>query len=216
MEDVWSHFGNWIAVAIWIALYGVFILFLPFYKKAQRKSSSVYLAFIIAYALEMFGVPMSMYIISWALGQSLPEGFLWGHTLVNQIGLWGMYLGLACSLTGAAIVILGWREIHQHYWSKETGTGELVTHSIYKYIRHPQYTGFLLITLGMLLEWTTLPLLIMYPILVVLYYRLARKEEADMQQEFGAAYLAYRQRTGMFLPKFGWSHSADSSDASKA
>lgn len=216
MEDIWSHFGNWVAVAIWIAMYGVFILFLPFYKKAQRKSSSVYLAFVIAYALEMFGIPMSMYIISWALGQTLPEGFLWGHTLVNQIGLWGMYLGAACSITGAVIVVLGWREIHQHYWSKESGQGELVTHSIYKVIRHPQYTGFLLITLGMLLEWTTLPLLVMYPILTIVYYRLARKEEADMEQEFGPAYLAYKERTGMFLPKLKLAHVEHPSNMSKS
>ncbi|MBM3187458.1 MAG: isoprenylcysteine carboxylmethyltransferase family protein [Chloroflexi bacterium] len=200
METTMSHFGNWAGVILWIVLYGVFILFLPFYKKSQRKSSSAYIAFVIAYALEMFGVPMSMYIIAWAFGQTLPEGFLWGHTLVNQIGLGGMYVGFVISLIGVLLVILGWREIHQHYWSKEEGQGQLVTHGIYAYIRHPQYTGFLLITLGMMFEWTTLPLLIMWPILAVLYYRLAKKEEADMEEEFGKAYIEYKQRTSMFLP----------------
>ena len=198
-----AEFGQWIAVALWIVLYGAFILFLPFYKKSQRKPSGVYLAFIIAYALEMFGVPMSMYIIAWAFGSTLPEGFLWGHTLINQIGYWGMYVGIGISLIGAALVFFGWRHIYKEYWSKEEGKGQLVTTGIYAYIRHPQYTGFLLITLGMMFEWATLPLLITWPILAVLYYRLARKEEADMQQEFGQAYIAYKQRTGMFLPKLG-------------
>ena len=200
METAMGHFGNWVSMALWIVLYGGFILFLPFYRKSQRKSSSVYIAFVIAYALEMFGVPMSMYVIAWAFGQALPEGFLWGHTLVNQIGLWGMYIGVVVTLTGVLMVILGWREIHRHYWSKEEGKGQLVTHGIYAHIRHPQYTGFLLTTLGMMFEWATLPLLIMWPILAVLYYRLARKEEADMEIEFGNAYLEYKKSTGMFLP----------------
>jgi protein-S-isoprenylcysteine O-methyltransferase Ste14 len=76
-----------------------------------------------------------------------------------------------------------------------------VNTGIYSLIRHPQYTGFMLITLGMLCDWATLPMLIMWPIMAVLYYRLARKEEADMEQEFGAQYQVYKSRTGMFLPR---------------
>ncbi len=200
IDPVLKHFGQWVAVAIWIVVYGLFILFLPFYRKSQRKSSSVYIAFVVAYALEMFGIPMSMYIIAWAFGSTLPEGFLWGHTLVNQIGWGGMYVGVAVSLIGAVIVVFGWRSIYRHYWSKEEGKGQLVTSGIYATIRHPQYTGFMLITLGMLLEWATVPLLIMWPILGVLYYRLARKEEAQMEKEFGSQYVEYKRRTGMFLP----------------
>jgi protein-S-isoprenylcysteine O-methyltransferase Ste14 len=111
-----------------------------------------------------------------------------------------MYVGTVFMLIGVGLIILGWKAIHRDYWSKAAGEGQLVTHGIYAYIRHPQYTGFLLITLGMLLDWATLPLLIMWPMLVILYYHLARREEADMAQEFGAPYEAYRRRTSMFLP----------------
>lgn len=86
-------------------------------------------------------------------------------------------------------------------WSKEEGKGELVTNSIYAYIRHPQYTGFMLITLAMIFEWATLSLLIMWPLLMIIYYRLAKKEEADMEVEFGRQYAEYRRTTGMFLPR---------------
>ncbi|MHB1162778.1 MAG: methyltransferase family protein, partial [Chloroflexota bacterium] len=102
--------------------------------------------------------------------------------------------------SSAVLIFLGWRDIYRHYWSKRGGEARLVTQGIYRYIRHPQYTGFLMITGGMLLEWATLPLLIMYPILVVLYCRLARREEADMEAEFGDEYRRYRERTSMFLP----------------
>lgn len=194
------HYGQWGGALIFGVFYLVFLLFTPFYKKSNLKSSSTFIAFVIAYVLEMFGIPMSLYIITWLFGFTLPEGFLWGHTLVNQIGLWGMYIGFVVSLTGMILVIIGWRSIYKNYWSKKEGKGQLVTKGIYKYIRHPQYTGFLLITLGMMFEWVTIPLLLMYPILLVLYYRLAKKEETDMERGFGKQYLDYKRRTGMFVP----------------
>ncbi|NTU75937.1 MAG: isoprenylcysteine carboxylmethyltransferase family protein [Anaerolineaceae bacterium] len=201
-ENIWEHFGNWWAVVVWIVLYGVFLAFTPFYQKSQRKPASTYLAFILALALEMFGIPLSMYFVGWAFGLTLPEGILWGHTLGQQIGLWGMYLGLLTSFIGAALVVMGWRVIYRRYWKKEVGNGELVTEGVYGYIRHPQYTGFMMITLGLLFEWATIPLLLMWPMLAVVYYRLAKKEEADMEAEFGTSYVVYKQRTGMFLPRF--------------
>ncbi|HWQ45189.1 MAG TPA: isoprenylcysteine carboxylmethyltransferase family protein [Methanosarcina barkeri] len=199
-EDIWAHFGMWWAVGLWIIIYGVFLLFVPFYKKSQIKPSGVYLAFIIAFALEMFGVPFSMFAIGWLFGFTLPEGILWGHTLVQYIGFWGMYIGILISLTGVAMVISGWNRIHKDYWSKEEGQGKLVTSGIYKYIRHPQYTGFFMITMGMMLEWATLPLIILYSLLLVLYYKLAKKEEIDIEKEFGNEYIEYEKKTKMFIP----------------
>jgi protein-S-isoprenylcysteine O-methyltransferase Ste14 len=196
-----NHFGQWGSVILWILIYAVFLLFTPFYQKSQRKPTGAYLAFIVALALEMFGVPLSMYVIAWLFGATLPDGVLWGHTLNQYIGHWGMYIGLVLMLIGAVLIIIGWREIYRRYWRQETGQGQLVTNGIYSFIRHPQYTGFMLITLGMLLDWATIPLLIMWPLLIVLYYRLARREEADMEREFGPAYVAYKQHTGMFFPR---------------
>jgi methanethiol S-methyltransferase len=200
METTQSHFGEWGSVLIWIMLGSLFLAFVPFYKKSQRKPAGVYLAFFVAMAFEMFGIPMSMYILSWVLGTSLPEGFFWGHTLVNQIGHLGLYIGTVLAVFGILLVVLGWKEVFRRYWSKEEGKGELVTNGIYRFIRHPQYTGFLLITLGMLTDWMTLPMLIMWPILALLYYKLARREENEMEREFGDAYCQYRRKTGMFLP----------------
>jgi protein-S-isoprenylcysteine O-methyltransferase Ste14 len=201
MDPVLNHFSQWWAVVLFAVMYGVFIVFLTFYKKSQVKPSGVYLAFVVAFALEMFGVPMGMYVLTWVLGHTLPDRVLWGHTLIKYFGLSLTNIGIAIQIIGGITVILGWKEIYRQYWSKEQGQGQLVTRGIYHYIRHPQYTGFMLITFGMICEWATLPLLIMWPILALLYYKLARKEEADMEKEFGSSYLEYKQRTGMFLPR---------------
>jgi protein-S-isoprenylcysteine O-methyltransferase Ste14 len=199
-EDIWSHFGNWWAVALWAALFGAFVVFVPFYKKADRKPASIFLAFAVAFALEMFGIPLSMYLALWALGMKLPEGVLWGHTLVGSIGMTGHYLYLASILGGGALVVAGWARIYRDYWSKDDGEGSLVSTGLYRYIRHPQYAGFLLLSLGALFEWATIPLLILWPVLAVLYYRLARKEESELEARFGDEWRHYAARTGFFLP----------------
>ena len=200
-EGLSSHFGQWWAVAVWILLYAVMLAFVPFYRRVQRKPSVAYIAFVVAFAVEMFGVPFSAYIIAAVVGTRLPEGVLWGHTLSAAIGHTGMYIAIGCFVAGIALIVAGWSKIYRDYWRKDAGTGDLVTGGIYRHVRHPQYTGFLLITIGMILEWATLPLLLMWPVLVVLYVRLARREERDMEAEFGVAYRHYRETTGMFLPR---------------
>ena len=92
------------------------------------------------------------------------------------------------------LVIAGWRPI---YRSKE----DLVIQGVYHYVRHPQYLGFLLVTLGWLIHWPTVPTAVMWPILVVMYYKLARREEKEMEERFGGRYLLYKENVPMFIPR---------------
>lgn len=200
METLQSHFHQWGGVVFFIILYAAFLLFVPFYRKMDRKPATAYLAFVLAFAIEMHGIPMSMYAISWIFGKTLPEGILWGHTLFDQIGYWGMYVNIAFAVIALIIIGNGWYNIYHKYWSKESGQGRVVKRGVYRYIRHPQYTGFMLITLGMIFEWATLPTLLMWPLVVFMYVRLAKKEERDMIDEFGEEYVAYMEKTKRFIP----------------
>jgi protein-S-isoprenylcysteine O-methyltransferase Ste14 len=200
METLESHFHNWFGVLFFIVIYGVALLFVPFYKKMDTKPRGVYIAFMIAFAVEMHGIPFSMYLISWIIGRNLPEGVLWGHTLIHQIGYLGMYINIGCAVAALILILNGWYNIYKKYWSKETGTGKLVTTGVYKFIRHPQYAGLLLLSLGMLAEWATLPMLIMFPVMVFMYTRLAKREEKNMLAEFGGDYKRYMAKTKMFIP----------------
>lgn len=65
----------------------------------------------------------------------------------------------------------------------------------YARIRHPQYVAFVLVMFGFLLQWPTLITLIMFPVLLIVYARLARREELDAIEAFGDAYRSYRDRT---------------------
>jgi protein-S-isoprenylcysteine O-methyltransferase Ste14 len=55
--------------------------------------------------------------------------------------------------------------------------------------------------LGFLLQWPTLPTLVMFPILVVMYIRLARREEHEALAEFGEPYAHYAANTPAFCPR---------------
>lgn len=193
------YFGNWAGVVTWVVLFASFIAFLPFNRKVGVKPAGTYLAFIVASAFEMFGVPLSLYFVTWTFGVSLPRGVLWGHTLEGIVGYWSMYVGFSLNVIGGVLIYRGWKVIHEEYWSKEEGEGRLVTEGVYSIMRHPQYTGFILMTLGLLVHWATLPLLVMWPLLVFQYYRLAKKEEEEMVSLFGERYIEYRRRVPMFI-----------------
>jgi protein-S-isoprenylcysteine O-methyltransferase Ste14 len=77
----------------------------------------------------------------------------------------------------------------------------LATTGLYVRMRHPQYVGFALIMFGFLLQWPTLLTLIMFPRLLVVYIRLAKREETQVIREFGDEYRRYRARTPAFIPK---------------
>ena len=204
LEDILSeslYIGNWMGAVAWVVLFASFIVFLPFNRKSTIKPTSTFMAFIVASAFEMFGIPLSAYFLTWVFGINVPRGFLWGHTLENYIGYWGMYIGVAINIIGGLLIVGGWRVIYREYWSKEDGEGRLVTDGIYSYMRHPQYTGFLLMTFGLLVHWATLPLLIMWPLLVRQYISLAKMEEEEMIANFGQEYRDYMERTPRFLPR---------------
>lgn len=96
-------------------------------------------------------------------------------------------------IIAVGIIANGWKKIHG-------AQGKLVEDGIYKYIRHPQYTGFFLIIIAFLIQWPTISTLIMTPVLIVLYNTLSRKEEQKMLELFGDKYRQYMNNTARFFP----------------
>jgi protein-S-isoprenylcysteine O-methyltransferase Ste14 len=95
---------------------------------------------------------------------------------------------------GIFLIIFGWRKIYR-------AKGQLVTTGIYGYVRHPQYLGFLLLTLGMNILWVTISTFLLWPILAVLYYRLAKKEDKELEARFGEEYRNYKRAVPLLIPR---------------
>ncbi|MEK9139105.1 MAG: isoprenylcysteine carboxylmethyltransferase family protein [Bacteroidota bacterium] len=80
---------------------------------------------------------------------------------------------------------------------------QLVTEGVYAHVRHPQYSWLFSVTIGLLIQWPSLTTLVMWPILIFAYYRLAKREEKGMVAQFGQEFVEYKQRVPAFIPRLG-------------
>lgn len=203
-------YGLWGLVVINSIIF-VFFAF-SFFKprtKTDWRTFGTFSAFIVALFVEMYGFPLSIYLLSGWLAKRYPQiDFLShenGHLLHTLLGLKGdphfdvlHILSNVFIVVGFFVLSASWRILYQAQVKKT-----LATNGPYSYIRHPQYAAFTLIMLGFLLQWPTIPTLIMFPILVVTYARLSIREERDVEREFGDAYRAYAAKVPRFFPHIG-------------
>jgi len=203
-------YGLWALVVVNAAVFLIFAFsFTRPHTGRDWRSFGAFAAFIVALFTEMYGFPLTIYLLSGWLIQRFPGLELWSH---DSGHLWETLLGwtgdphlnplhlLSNLLIAAGFILLAaaWDVLY-----KAQRSGALATTGPYQFVRHPQYAGFILIMLGFLAQWPTLPTLVMFPILVVMYARLAKREEADALARFGHVYAAYRRRTPAFLPRIG-------------
>lgn len=210
MEHAAPAYGLWLLVFINSA---VFIIFAFSFTKPKTKrdwrSFGAFAAFIVALFAEMYGIPLTIYFLSGWLASRYPgldplghdAGHLWytilglkGDPHLNPIHLVSNGLVFA----GFFLLAAAWKVLYRA--QQEHG---LAVTGPYARIRHPQYVAFMLIMLGFLLMWPTLLTLAMFPVLVWMYVRLAKSEEAEALAGFGEAYERYKRDTPAFFPRVG-------------
>lgn len=190
-EAVGYGYGFWTLVVVNVLLFLFFILsFLAPVKRREWRSMGVTTAFIIALFTEMYGFPLTIYILTALLGAKYPSlnpfSHDSGHLWVTLFGGGQMMLMLihlvsnGLMIAGFFIMGTGWRQVHG-------AGGELVTTGLYGRVRHPQYSGLFLVTIGLLVQWPTLITALMWPVLLLAYYKLAKREEATWKRSSGTS-----------------------------
>lgn len=210
MTEQAPAYGLWTLVAINSA---VFILFaFSFFKPRTRRdwrSFGAFSAFLVALFAEMYGYPLTIFLLSGWLQSRFP-GIDWfshdaGH-LPEMLFGWkanphfGPFHLLSFAFIGGGFILISaaWKVLYEAQRQRT-----LATTGPYAHVRHPQYVGFVLIMTGFLFQWPTLLTLGMFPVLVWMYVRLARREEHEVRAEFGDAYVRYAARVPAFVPRLG-------------
>ena len=201
-------YGLWPLVIINSA---VFIIFALSFTKPKTprdwRSFGAFSAFIVALFSEMYGFPLTIYLLSGWLGSRYPGvDFLShdaGHLLELMFGRranphFGPFHLLSTVFIFGGFILLSaaWKVLYQA--QRRHG---LATTGPYARVRHPQYDAFVLIMFGFLLQWPTILTLLMFPVLVWMYVRLARQEEQETMAEFGERWREYAARTPRFIPQ---------------
>jgi protein-S-isoprenylcysteine O-methyltransferase Ste14 len=210
MEHSLPAYGWWSLVIINSLFFIIFAAsFSGFQIKQNWRSLGVFSAFVVALFTEMYGFPLTVYLLSGWLARRYPGLDIFshdaGHLWTTVLGMNGNphlavlhILSIALIFAGFVLLAAAWRRLYE----AQRGSA-LAVEGPYARIRHPQYVGFVIIMFGFLLQWPTLPTLLMFPILVWVYAHLARREERDMLARFGSVYEHYMRTVPAFIPRFG-------------
>jgi methanethiol S-methyltransferase len=202
-----SAYGLWTLVIINSLVFIIFAFSFARPQKRDWRSFGAFSAFLVALFTEMYGFPLTIYLLSGWLSSRFPGvDFLShdaGHLLEMLFG-WkaNPHLGpfhVASNIlivAGFWLLASAWKVLYEAQRARR-----LATTGAYARVRHPQYIGFVLIMTGFLLQWPTLVTLVMYPILVVMYALLGKGEEREMLAQFGEEYRRYMQSVPAFIPK---------------
>jgi len=208
MHDDVSGYGLWSLVLINSAVF-IFFAFTFFKPETPRdwRSFGAFSAFLVALFAEMYGFPLTIYVLSGWLQSRFPAVDWFSHDaghLLEMLFGWrtnphvGPFHILSFAFIGVGFLLIsvGWKALYEAQRQHR-----LVTSGIYAHVRHPQYVGFILVMFGFLLQWPTLLTLAMFPVLVFMYVRLARSEERNALIEFGATYERYMHDVPGFIPR---------------
>ena len=201
-----SGYGLWFLVVFNSVLFiGFAASFFHPRSKRDWRALGGFSAFVVALFTEMYGYPLTVYLLSGPLGGLIPGVNLThnsGHLWNDLIGWKGdahvspfHFASYAFIIGGFWLISAGWKQLYE---AQKTRT--LATSGPYDRIRHPQYAGFMLIMVGFLLQWPTFATLAMFPVLIVVYRRLAIREEREVAVEF-AAWDEYAAATPRFVPR---------------
>jgi len=196
------HVGMWgLAIIVAVVVSWLLYRYLAPHGWKEWAGAGVVQAFIIALYAEMYGFPLTIYFLARYFGLDMAwtqGGNLWTQLFGTPVAhLVAMAIGYVFVFAGASLVADGWRRVH-----RARRENRLVTDGVYARVRHPQYTGLFVMVFGEgVVHWPTVLSVAAFPVIVLAYTLLARKEERQMVERFGDEYREYQRRVPMFVPR---------------
>jgi protein-S-isoprenylcysteine O-methyltransferase Ste14 len=207
LVEIQPSYGLWSLVAVNSLVFIIFAFsFAGPRSKRDWRSFGAFSAFIVALFTEMYGFPLTIYLLSGWLARRYPEIDFMDHDaghLLEVVFGWGGDPHFGPFHIASYIVIFAGFVLLARSWGilyEAQRRGEIATGGPYAWVRHPQYLGFIAIMAGFLLQWPTLLTLAMFPVLLYMYLRLARREERDAIAQFGDEYRRYMEHVPAFVP----------------
>ena len=201
MDEQIANSGLW-PVAVIMIVVASWFLYRYLAPKTWREWAGAGLvqAFIIALYAEMYGFPLTIYILVrfFHIDRGYLSANLWSTLLgMGETGmLISMVIGYGLLFVGIGLFAQGWRQLY-----RARQQNRLVTDGLYGLVRHPQYTGLFIGLFGEgVVHWPTIFSVILFPIIVLVYTLLAYREERRVLEQFGEQYRIYQQHVPMFFP----------------
>ena len=208
MNEATPADGLWSLVIVNSAIF-IFFAYTFFKPQTPRdwRSFSAFSAFLVALFAEMYGFPLTIYFLSGWLQSRFPDVDWFSHDAGHRLEMmfgWkanphaGPFHILSFVFIGGGFILISaaWKVLYDAQQSRS-----LATTGPYGYVRHPQYVGFIMVMFGFLLQWPTILTLAMFPVLTMMYVKLARTEEQDARAAFRDAYASYAAEVPGFIPK---------------
>lgn len=205
--DKW--YGNWPMALVVTAIFLFFLFFLTRPRRPNEwRGTGLTTAFFISLFTEMFGIPLTIYLVAPLLGMEprmfgMHESHLWAY-LLSRTGVVNlesavylvMVVSTALLVLGFTLLSLGWKEVYR-------SEGALVTTGLYCRLRHPQYLGLILIIMAFLIQWPTVLTFFLAPFLIIRYVLLAKEEDKELEEKFGEDFRRYEKRVPGFILRLG-------------
>jgi protein-S-isoprenylcysteine O-methyltransferase Ste14 len=127
--------------------------------------------------------------------------FIFDFDWSMKLGLTIQKIGFVIAVFGGMIITLALLQLNKNISPFPTPkkSSSLLQNGLYKYMRHPIYTGIILLFSGYSVYQNSVYKLLISLLLVILFYLKSNYEEQRLEQKF-PDYRGYRSKTGRFFP----------------
>ena len=149
------------------------------------------------WAISVMSIPLLPYVIGFLSGQANPEREIQVLFFSKSV-----MVGRVIALIGVIILLLA---AMQWLWNHAKGGG-LIKKGAYSVVRHPQFMGIIIITIGLTVMVLTYPtgsplqLAGLWLIQILGYIAIARYEEWRLLKRFGENYRQYKRNVPFLFP----------------